>query len=85
MLFLGDWITQGVRAMGPQIGPDGADATTDYAWLVGNAFHSDFQQVGFGAQGITHGGNGNVPAAAASLLFNYQGSPIDPSFCRRRS
>jgi lysophospholipase L1-like esterase len=80
MLFLGDSITQGVRAVGPQIGPDGADATKDYAWLVGHALDSDFQQVGFGAQGITHGGGGNVPAAADSLPFNYQGSPIDPSF-----
>lgn len=80
MLFLGDSITQGVRAVGPQIGPDGADATKDYAWLVGQALHTNFQQVGFGAQGITHGGGGNVPAAAVSLPLNYQGSPIDPSF-----
>lgn len=80
MLFLGDSITQGVRAVGPQIGPVGSDATKDYAWLVGQAFQANFQQVGFGAQGITHGGNGGVPAATESLPDNFRGSPADPSF-----
>jgi lysophospholipase L1-like esterase len=72
--FLGDSITQGVRAVGPQIGPRGADATTDYAWLVGTAFHASFHQVGFGAQGILRPGGGEVPPAPAAFGLNFAGS-----------
>jgi lysophospholipase L1-like esterase len=78
--FLGDSITQGVRALGPEIGVNGSDATKDYAWLVGKAFRANFRQVGFGAQGILKMGNGQVPPAGAALGLNFAGSPIDPSF-----
>lgn len=78
--FLGDSITQGVRAVGPQIGVDGSDATNDYAWLTGTALGGNFAQVGFGAQGITRPGGGGVPAAPDALAYNYAGSPIDTSF-----
>lgn len=80
MEFLGDSITQGVRAVGPQIGPTGADATKDYAWLVGKAFHTDFAQVGFGAQGIVVPGGGGVPPAPAAFPYDFAGAPIDRSF-----
>jgi hypothetical protein len=72
--FLGDSITQGVRAVGPQIGPRGADAMKDYAWLVGTAFHANFHQVGFGAQGILRPGGGQVPPAPAAFGLNFAGS-----------
>lgn len=72
--FLGDSITQGVRAVGPQIGPLGADATKDYAWLTGMAFGADFDQVGFGGQGILTPGNGGVPPAPAAFRLNFAGS-----------
>jgi lysophospholipase L1-like esterase len=78
--FLGDSITQGVRALGPEIGVTGSDATKDYAWLTGRAFRADFRQVGFGAQGITRPGGGQVPPAAQAFPVNFAGSPIDPTF-----
>jgi lysophospholipase L1-like esterase len=78
--FLGDSITQGVRALGPEIGVTGSDATRDYAWLTGTALRADFRQVGFGAQGILRPGGGQVPAAPEALRLTFAGSPIDPSF-----
>src|SRR4051794_31294924 len=78
--FLGDSITQGVRALGPEIGVTGSDATKDYAWLTGRALRANFRQVGFGAQGILRPGGGQVPRAAEALRFNFAGSPIDPSY-----
>jgi lysophospholipase L1-like esterase len=75
MEFLGDSITQGVRAVGLQIGPRGSDATKDYAWLLGTAFGADFHQVGFGAQGIVRPGGGQVPPAPAAFGKNFEGSP----------
>jgi lysophospholipase L1-like esterase len=81
--FLGDSITQGVRALGPEIGVNGSDATKDYAWLVGKAFRANFRQVGFGAQGILKMGHGQVPPAGAALGLNFARSPIDPSFVPR--
>jgi lysophospholipase L1-like esterase len=74
--FLGDSITQGVRAVGPQIGVMGSDATKDYAWLTGYAFGGNFRQVGFGAQGVTRPGGGGVPPAPAALGLNFAGSPV---------
>ncbi|MET1006751.1 MAG: GDSL-type esterase/lipase family protein [Propionibacteriaceae bacterium] len=78
--FLGDSITQGVRAVGPQIGVEGSDATQDYAWLTGTALGGNFRQVGFGAQGITRAGGGGVPAAPETLGLNYAGSPVDSAY-----
>jgi lysophospholipase L1-like esterase len=75
--FLGDSITQGVRAVGPNIGVRGSDATRDYAWITGQAFGGDFRQTGFGAQGITRPGGGGVPPAPETLGLNFAGSPID--------
>ncbi len=78
--FLGDSITQGVRAAGPEIGVRGSDATKDYAWLTGRALRADFRQVGFGAQGIGRPGGGQVPPAAQTLPFNFAGSPVEPTY-----
>lgn len=78
--FLGDSITQGVRALGPELGVTGSDATKDYAWLTGRALRTDFRQVGFGAQGIGRPGGGEVPPAAQALPFDFAGSPVDPTY-----
>ena len=78
--FLGDSITQGVRAIGPELGVTGSDATKDYAWLTGKALRADFRQVGFGAQGIVRPGGGEVPPAAQALPFTFAGSPVDPTY-----
>jgi lysophospholipase L1-like esterase len=78
--FLGDSITQGVRAAGPTLGVNGSDATKDYAWLTGRALRADFRQVGFGAQGITRPGGGEVPPSGQALPFNFAGSPVEPTY-----
>lgn len=80
MEFYGDSITQGVRALSMAIGPDGSDATKDYAFLTGTAFGALFNQIGFGRQGIIRTGNGDVPPAPQSFGWNFQGSRADPSF-----
>ena len=73
--FLGDSITQGINILCPTAGPDCADSTLDYARRVAGAFGAGLEQVGFGGQGLTNGGGGNVPSAAASLGLNFDGSP----------
>jgi lysophospholipase L1-like esterase len=76
--FLGDSITQGVNILCPVPGSDCADGTLDYAWRVADAFGTQLEQVGFGAQGVTRGGNGGVPPASGALDFNFEGSPAGP-------
>lgn len=78
MTFLGDSITQGVNIVCPVPGSDCADATLDYAWLVAGVFGAGLEQVGFGGQGVTHGGNGSVPAAGEALDLTFAGSPAAP-------
>lgn len=78
LTFLGDSITQGVNILCPVPGSNCADGTLDYAWRVADAFGASLEQVGFGAQGVTRGGNGNVPAASEALDFNFDGSPAAP-------
>ena len=80
MEFYGDSITQGVRALAMTAEPSGNDGTRDYAYLIGKAFDANFNQVGFGSQGITRGGGGSVPMAGLSFGFNFGGSPADPTF-----
>lgn len=75
LTFLGDSITQGVNILCPVPGSGCADATLDYAWLVADEFGAGLEQVGFGAQGVTRAGNGNVPPAGRALDFNFAGSP----------
>lgn len=78
--FYGDSITQGVRALSMAAGPEGSDATKDYAFLTGTVFGGNFNQIGFGRQGIIRTGNGDVPPAAQSFGWNFQGSRADPAF-----
>jgi len=80
ILFLGDSITQGVRLVGRDRGPNGADATRAYPSLVASAFRASYQQVGFGGQGLLTGGVGGVPVAALTLRSAHAGAAADPRF-----
>lgn len=80
MEFYGDSITQGVRALNMAIGTAGSDGTADYAFLTALAFGALENQIGFGRQGIIRTGNGDVPPAAQSFGWNYEGSRADPAF-----
>src|SRR5215207_5918173 len=46
--FYGDSITQGVRALGAESGPEGSDGTRSFAYLTARAFGATSYQVGFG-------------------------------------
>lgn len=80
MEFYGDSITQGVAVLSPVYSPEGSDATKDYAFFTALDFGAIHNQIGFGRQGIIREGNGNVPPAAESFGWNYQGSRADPAF-----
>jgi lysophospholipase L1-like esterase len=80
MAFFGDSITEGIRALGQPLTPDGADGTRTYAGVAGRAFHADLQLVGFGKQGVMRDGVGNVPTAPESFPYNFGGSAADPGF-----
>ncbi|MEP7019083.1 MAG: GDSL-type esterase/lipase family protein [Pseudonocardiales bacterium] len=80
MAFYGDSITEGIRALGDPLTPDGADGTRTYASVTARALHADMQQVGFGKQGVMRTGVGNVPTAPESFPYNFAGSVADPLF-----
>ncbi len=80
MEFYGDSITQGILLLSKTLGPDGSDATQDYAFLTARAFGALHNQVGFGRQGVLRDGFGGVPPAPQSFGWNYQGSRADRSF-----
>ncbi|HWD77239.1 MAG TPA: SGNH/GDSL hydrolase family protein [Kribbella sp.] len=75
--FYGDSITQGVRALSEHPESEGADGTTSYAYLTARAFGATSYQVGFGSQGISKPGNGEVPSGLESFGWNFAGSPAD--------
>lgn len=75
--FYGDSITQGVRALGAESGPDGSDGTRSFAYLTARAFGATSYQVGFGRQGVVREGNGEVPPAVESFGWNFAGSLAD--------
>jgi lysophospholipase L1-like esterase len=78
--FYGDSITEGIRALGDPLTPDGADGTRTYASVTARALRADLEQVGFGKQGVMRVGVGNVPTAPESFPYNFQGSVADPRF-----
>lgn len=80
MAFFGDSITEGIRALGQPLTPDGADGTRTYAAVTARSFGAGLQLVGFGKQGVMRDGVGNVPPAPESFPYNFQGSPADPRF-----
>lgn len=80
VLFLGDSITEGVRLVSRDRGPNGADATRAYAPIVASSFRARFQQVGYGGQGLLVAGSGGVPAAPATLNWTMSKVTRDSSF-----
>ncbi|WP_329255380.1 GDSL-type esterase/lipase family protein [Actinoallomurus sp. NBC_01490] len=80
MAFFGDSITEGIRALGQPLTPDGADGTRTYAAVTARSFGADMQLVGFGKQGVMREGVGNVPTAPESFPYNFAGSPADSGF-----
>ncbi|MFG1913093.1 GDSL-type esterase/lipase family protein [Kribbella sp. NPDC048928] len=80
--FYGDSITQGVRALSEHSESEGADGTATYAYLTARAFGGTSYQVGFGSQGVSRPGNGEVPPGVDSFGWNFAGSPaerVEPS------
>jgi lysophospholipase L1-like esterase len=72
-LIYGDSITEGVRTVNQTAAndPDQNDVMQEWSWQLGKALGGEFGIVGFGSQGFTVGGSGNVPAfttAYASIM-----------------
>ena len=90
LTFIGDSITQGIgdrcvvesdgvtSGQPSTNGSDCSDATIDYAWRTARVFGAQLEQVGFGGQGVTQPGGGNVPPAPESVDLNFAGSPAAP-------
>ncbi len=81
MEFLGDSITEGVIVHNVEPGrttwPWRGDGRIAYPTQTAERLGAQWRPVGFGAQGVTHGGNGGVPAAPDAFNFFYQGCPRD--------
>ncbi len=79
--FLGDSITEGVVVQdvreGKETLPWRADALHSYACHTAMLLGADWRQVGFGATGLAHGGNGGAVPALESLNFFYADCPRD--------
>jgi lysophospholipase L1-like esterase len=79
--FLGDSITEGVLVQPSRPGKSTSawrtDGRTAYASQTAMLLGADWRQVGFGAQGLTRGGNGGVPAAGSAFNFIYDNVPRD--------
>ena len=59
------------------------DACATYAWLTAKALDLRPIVMGYGAVGVTKGGQGQVPSAPLAYPYNFDGSPIsrpEPNF-----
>ena len=87
--FVGDSITEGVlidddySITGEDVFPVSQhnrvyqdDVCATYAWLIAEALDLRPIFMGYGAVGVTHGGQGKVPAAQIAYPYNFDGSPI---------
>lgn len=72
VLVLGDSITEGDLCV-TNTNPTGNDAMGGFAWNLSNLLNAEVGVVGFGAQGYTTVGTGNVPVVGTSYGFLYQG------------
>ncbi len=81
MEVLGDSITEGVLVHGERDGkktwPWRTDGRLAYACRTAFALGAQCRQVGFGAQGLTHGGSGGTPAAPEAFNFFHKSCPRD--------
>lgn len=79
--FIGDSITEGVL-VDEHLGcscfdrPYQDDSTATYAWLTAQALGWEPVIMGYGAIGVTRGGNGGVPVAAKAYPFCFSDVPI---------
>ena len=78
--FIGDSITEGIRALSMSTAPEGSEGTMTYSYLTSLALEANVTQVGFGAQGLVNRGVGDVPPVEGTYALNFAGSPVDPSF-----
>ena len=79
--FVGDSITEGVLidvqfGEHPDDRPYQDDATATYAWLTAENLGLRHYPMGYGAVGVTKGGNGGVPKAAESYPYCFEGASI---------
>ncbi|HPD16505.1 MAG TPA: GDSL-type esterase/lipase family protein [Planctomycetota bacterium] len=75
---IGDSITEGVlavRAGKLEEWTEIADARATWAFQTALALGAEPRIIGFGAQGVTKGGNGGVPPAPLAYPFVYDGVP----------
>jgi lysophospholipase L1-like esterase len=75
---IGDSITEGVlavRAGKLSEWTEIADARATWAFQTALALGAEPRILGFGAQGVTNGGNGGVPPAPLAYPFVYEGVP----------
>jgi lysophospholipase L1-like esterase len=79
--FIGDSITEGVRVyMNDASDPWHTNGRLAYPCLVSQALGAEWNQVGFGHQGLLQAGHGNVPVAADSFDWVYGTVPRDKSW-----
>lgn len=76
ILFLGDSITAGINALGRGSVPAVNAGEVAFPHVASRLLGADSNPVGFGAVGITKGGNGGVPAAAETLPFAMKDRPV---------
>lgn len=72
VLVLGDSITEGDLSV-TNTNPTGNEALGGFAWNLSKELNAEVGVVGFGAQGYTTVGTGNVPVIGTSYAFLYQG------------
>ena len=75
---IGDSITEGILVYKEgKDWPDRADSRFTYAFRTAEALGAEPRIIGFGAQGLTHGGNGGTPAVGLAYPFVYKDVPAE--------
>lgn len=82
--FVGDSITEGVLIDAPYDPmhtdqydrPFQDDVTATYAWLTAESLGLEPLVMGYGAVGVTKGGQGGVPKAAEAYPYCFEGAPV---------
>ena len=77
LLIYGDSITEGVRTLGEAAAndTDRNDSSLGWAHRLGGLLGAETGIVGFGAQGLSTGGSGNVPPLGAAWNLLYANTP----------
>ena len=69
----GDSITEGLRVVNSTDTPAGNSAVLDYAYLLSGLLHTELTQIGYGSQGWSTFGQGNVPTYPSAVDYYYTG------------